>query len=438
MAGTTPTMLRRLRAEFVAITMALVGVVLGISFFTSYASFHNTQMNQTSESLQRVLEDSRAPRFGRDAWREVFPDDEDEGYLESEPEEDSQNQGLADAAVIKAFITSSGKIIDFNEAYEEAIVTTDVEYIVGKIVSEPDSEGSFDEMHIAWAKKPIEGIGTVVVFTDTTQRDEALKSQAFTSVLIFVAAMFAFFAASWWLSSWALKPVEDAWGRQRRFIADASHELKTPLTVILANSQILQSDPGIPDSSMRWVNSTSDEASRMSELVTELLELTRADEASQAGTSNVMATTCIDFSELVESMTLEFDAVAFERGCSIETAIEPGIQIMGDRSWLERAVKALIDNATKYADNGSQVLVGLKREGKHVVYSVNNKGTVISPEDLDHIFDRFYRSDRARSREDTGGFGLGLAIAKSIFEAHGGTITATSNATEGTTFTVTL
>lgn len=442
MAGTTPIMLKRLRAEFVAITMALVGVVLGVSFFTNHVTTRNTQISQTTASLQRVLDsEERGPRWRPNQWREFLsPDDFDEDEQENERnvEEGDRELSLADTAVIKVFVTEDGTIVDGNEAYAEAIVTTDFQALVALVMQEGTDEGSFEEINISWARKKLDGFGYAVAFIDTTQRDEALKSQAFNSVLIYLASLVALFAASWWLSSWALKPVEDAWYRQRQFIADASHELKTPLTVILANTQILQNDNSLQDSAMRWVDSTQDEANRMNELVTELLELARADEATQTGTSAVLALSDIDFSELVESATLEYDAVAFERGCLIESDIEPGIHVKGDKSWLERAVKGLIDNATKYSEEGSTVNVTLKREGKHVVYAVTNKGTVISTEDLNHIFDRFYRSDRARSRSESGGFGLGLAIAKSIVEAHGGTIGATSDALKGTTFTITL
>ena len=430
-------MLKRLRAKFVAITMALVGVVLGISFVTSYVSSYRTQIAQTKDSLQRVLEDTSAPRWGRQIWRELYEDGED-APEDIDENDDASSQLLSDAAVIKIYTNSEGVINDGNDAYQDTVVTIDYQAIADMILACPDTEGTLEDLHITWARDDLNGWGHVIVLVDTTHRDEALKSQAISLAVIYFGAMLALFGASWLLSSLALKPVEDAWDRQRRFISDASHELKTPLSVILANTQILQNDDGIPPESMRWVNSTAEEATRMSELVTELLELARADEATQAGAKTAMALTDIDLSEVVDTATLEFDAVAFERGCLIETDIEPNVHVQGDRSWLSRAVRILIDNATKYADAGSTVEVTLKRDGKHVVYSVHNTGTVISQEDLGHIFDRFYRSDRARSRSDSGGFGLGLAIAKSIVEAHGGTIKATSTEALGTTFTITL
>lgn len=148
----------------------------------------------------------------------------------------------------------------------------------------------------------------------------------------------------------------------------------------------------------------------------------------------------MNLSDIVDSCALEFDAVAFDRGVTLDASVEEGIHVQGDREWLGRLAKILIDNATKYARKGTEVKVTLKRTSQHIVLSVNNQGDPIDPEDLPHLFDRFYRSDKARSRGEgeQGGFGLGLAIAKGIAEVHGGTIKATSTKADGTTFTVTL
>jgi signal transduction histidine kinase len=172
--------------------------------------------------------------------------------------------------------------------------------------------------------------------------------------------------------------------------------------------------------------------------VNDLLQLARADEGA-VGVASAMQSEDLDLSDMVDRSALEFDAVAFEKGCMIDAQVEPGITMKGDREWMERLVRILIDNACKYCSANSTIRLVLRREGQHVVYSVNNQGPVIDPEDLAHVFDRFYRSDKARSRSDShGGFGLGLAIAKSTAEAHGGRIQATSTEADGTTFTVTF
>ena len=225
---------------------------------------------------------------------------------------------------------------------------------------------------------------------------------------------------------------------RQEFTANVSHELKTPLAVIIANMQILQRSDGIAADDKRWVDSTAEEADHMKGLVEDLLTLARADEA-KAGTVAAAGTVVdVDLTAVVEESALEFDAVAFERGCRIETKSAEKIMVKGDKGQLSRVVHTLLDNATKYAAKESIVNVSLAREGKRAHLSVNNAGAAIDPEDLSHIFDRFYRTDKARSREETGGFGLGLAIAKSIVEASGGRIWAESTAADGTTFHILL
>ena len=278
-----------------------------------------------------------------------------------------------------------------------------------------------------------------IAIVDTTMADRALANLLLNAVVVMAASLSILFAVASFLSNWAIAPIARAWEQQRRFVADASHELKTPLSVILANSQILARDGRIPGDDVRWVQSTVDEAQHMKNLVSDLLELAKAEEGRD-GIGSALSMEDIDLSNLVESAVLEFDPVAFERGCSIEASIEPDLRVKGDPEWLERLAKILLDNACKYARPQSTVRVGLRRSSRHVQLSVNNQGTPIAREDLPHIFERFYRSERARSRTngDEGGFGLGLAIAKGVAEACGGGISAESSDEAGTTFTVTF
>ena len=225
--------------------------------------------------------------------------------------------------------------------------------------------------------------------------------------------------------------------QQRRFVSDASHELKTPLAVILANTQILERTQ-LGEDAARWVHSTGEEATHMKELVEDLLTLARADEASDGSADGIAAPQETDLTELVSGCCLEFDAVAYERGCSIEPVLSPSVVARARADDYGRVVRTLLDNATKYADRGSVVRVTLSQAGRRARLTVTNHGEVIAPDKLDHLFDRFYRTDDARERRGEGGFGLGLAIAKSLVESQGGTITAASSERDGTTFTVLL
>lgn len=418
-------MLKRLRHKFVLIIMVLVGVVLVLTLGGTFFSASYTQRTIISEALERGLDGDihDGPT--------VFTGDPDE--RDSEPR--------ANMLVLVVDISSSGVVLASNRS--AVLIDEDtLDSVVSEALSAEDDSGRDADLHIEWRRKQLGSGAYRVAMADTSASDLALEHQLFQDIAIIVVALAVLFAISWWLSVWALRPVEEAWDKQKQFVADASHELKTPLAVIIANTEILAADGAVPEGSRRWVESTRDEATHMKGLVEELLELARADETKLGDGSGVLHEERVDFSDLVEDAALEFDAVAFERGSSIEDDVAEGIYVTGDREWLARLVKILIDNACKYTQVGSPVRVSLARDGRRCVYSVNNHGNTIPPEELAHVFDRFYRSDKARTRQSAdggaSGFGLGLAIAKGIATTHKGTISATSNDVDGTTFSVRL
>jgi signal transduction histidine kinase len=336
-------------------------------------------------------------------------------------------------------VDSEGALLHSNGA-SVTISTSSLETVLSEALTAEDDTGSVDSLHLSWRRAETT-TGWRVAIADTSGIDSTLRSMALQDLVIISLSMLALFGITWYLSKWALGPVEKSWDQQRRFVADASHELKTPLSVILANSQILEEHAGdLPSDDQRWLKSTQDEAERMKGLVNDLLELARTDE-NTLGDKGAFQAIDIDLSSLVENVALEFDAVAFERGCEIESDVDEGIHVTGDPAEIGRLVKTLTENACKYAAANSTVMMTLHRDGAHARLVVNNQGSPIDPEDLPHVFDRFYRSDKSRTREtgeETGGYGLGLAIAKGIAEAHKGTITCTSTEDAGTSFIVTL
>lgn len=398
-------MLRSLRRKFVAIIMVLVGIVMTgmivMSSLTAQSSF--------DALIERSLEQA----------------------LRGTATGDDPELGMEHLPVLWIDIAADGVWIDSNQS----LVSVDqqaLEAVIGQAASTDENSGRVEEYHLTWKRrKRVDGIRIAVA--DTTSIDAARASQLAGDAKLGIGGMLLLLVIAVALSRWALAPVERAWEQQRRFVADASHELKTPLAVILANAQILRSQLGeMPEQSRRWVEGTAEEAERMRGLVEDLLELARTEQGRQARSSED-----VDLSGVVEGQALQFDAVAFEAGCSIETDIRPGIHVCGDQGQLERLVKTLLDNACKYAARGSAIGVRLALAQGQAELAVTNQGAPIDPEDLPHLFDRFYRSDKARARE-TGGYGLGLAIAKGIVESHGGRIRVTSDEANGTTFRVTI
>lgn len=404
-------MLDKLRRRFVAIIMALVGslviAMVGISLHNTISSLDSL----VSRSLDMALEE-----------RTAVPNSAANG----------QTMGMEHLPVLWIDLSSSGAKLGSNESRLD-FDTDHLSEAVSDALSSDADEGRLAEYHLAW-KRASSPFGWRLAIADTTSIDSERESQLVKSLELAAAGMVVVFVLAMLLSRWAAKPVKVAWEQQHQFVADASHELKTPLAVIIANNEILESKAGeLPEGCVRWVRSTHDEAQRMRGLVEEMLELARTEEGGGCARRNVD----VNLSELVEGEALQFDAVAYERGTLIESDIAEDVHVVGDPDQLDRLVKTLIDNACKYALAGSTIQVLLERRAGAVSLSVTNAGEPIPAEDLPHVFDRFYRSDKARARS-TGGFGLGLAIAKGIVESHEGRIEVKSSAEKGTTFTATL
>lgn len=222
-------------------------------------------------------------------------------------------------------------------------------------------------------------------------------------------AIVVLFFISLLLSKRIIHPLEENDRRQKQFISDASHELKTPVAVIDTNAELLAREIGKNE----WLANIQYENERMNWLVRQLLDLSRAENAETPMEQ-------VDFSRVVTGETLALETLAFDCGRVFRTEIEDGIIFTGSKTQLTQLVSILLDNAIRHAA-GSEIEISLKRQGHHAVLSVSNDGDEIPQDKLDHLFDRFYRVDEARNSEGQH-YGLGLSIAKAMVEKHGGSI----------------
>ncbi|WP_165251934.1 HAMP domain-containing sensor histidine kinase [Adlercreutzia sp. ZJ304] len=298
----------------------------------------------------------------------------------------------------------------------------------------PENSGLLEDVGLYFERRETSN-GTLIAYADESNVD-TWKSLAWTLVGVGVAVLLAFLVINIFFSWWALRPAQKAWDQQTQFVADASHELKTPLTVILANMAIVKSQPDATAAEQsQWIESTQTEAKRMQQLVNDMLDLARPENATRAEMPHVPT----DLTDLVETEVLQFESVAFERGVVLESELAPNTHVLGNPARLQRMVSTLIDNACKYANENGSVNVTLSTaRGKDAKLTVRNTGAPIPSEDLPHVFDRFYRADKART-SGKGGYGLGLAIAQEIAHEHGGDITVeSSEGSSGTAFIVKL
>ena len=263
-----------------------------------------------------------------------------------------------------------------------------------------------------------------VIFADISGEQQTLRTLLKTGALLGTLGLLVFFGLAVLLAHSAVKPVEQAWRQQKQFVADASHELKTPLTVILTNTELLQSPDYDAAQKQTFLSGIDAMAKQM---VERLLELARAENEQAA-----CAFEPCDLSQITESSALLFEAALFERGLTLQTELEADIMVSGDRRQLSQLVEIYLDNARKYASGGT-VTVRLSRCGKNRCrLSVSNEGEAIAPQALRQIFDRFSRADAARTRD--GSFGLGLSIAQAIAQTHGGSVWAESETGVNTFF----
>ena len=246
-----------------------------------------------------------------------------------------------------------------------------------------------------------------------------------------MAVLLLILVLSYRFAVWAVRPIEESYQKQKQFVADASHEFKTPLAVISANIDAIEASADEPvKSQQEWFGYIHQELGRATTLVDDLLFLAKAEETTLSPSSP------FNLSQVCEEVCASSEALLYERNITLQTAIPEEVIAQADGEKIKQVLYILMDNASKYTPEHGHITCQLRQEEDQAIIRVINTGDGIKEEDLARIFDRFYRPDSSRSQE-TGGFGLGLSIAKTIVERSGGKIEAESNPQE-TRFTIHL
>ena len=290
-----------------------------------------------------------------------------------------------------------------------------------------EDSGVLEDYHLRYLREA-GPLSIRIAFAESSMEQSTLRSLTGTTILIGVAAFVVLFGFSYLLSGLVTRPVEKAWQEQQRFLSDASHELKTPLTVIMSSADLLSGT--LPEEGQGYVDNIRSESRRMKKLVESMLTLARADDGGHK-----LVFTPLDLSDVVTDTALLFEPVAFEADRQLLYNIQEGLRASGDADKLRQLVGILLDNAIKYAPAHSAIRLTLAGQEKNALLTVENGGEPIPPQVISHLFDRFYRADGSRSA--TEGFGLGLSIAQSIVREHKGSIRCESDS-RSTRFLVTL
>ena len=387
-------MIRKLRLKFVAICMLLVTAILAAVLLSVYFAMQRNIQDLSRQLLYRVIQqdDPRRPEIAISLDRDRLV------YL---PYFTVNVWGSA------AYVTG-GTYTDLENTEELAAILNDC-------LSQNRQEGVVADYHLRYLRRS-GGLYEKLAFVDMSMEQAMLREMMGSYLLIGGIALLLLLAAAVLLSWWATRPVELAWRQQRQFLSDASHELKTPLTVILSNAEMLESTP-LEDRPARWADNIRSEARRMKQLVEEMLTLARADSMTAAVLGDV------SLSEAAEDCVLAFEPVAFEAEKALEYRLAEEVCVLGDGEKLRRLVSILLDNAIKYGAPGGAVTLALERRERQAVLTVSNPGE-IPAEHLPRLFERFYRADASRGEQS--GFGLGLSIAGAIAREHKGALRAES------------
>ena len=388
-------MIRKLRLKFIAVNMVIVLLMLSVIFGLVY---HFTKINLENDSL-RMMKGIAATTV-----------------LERRPSE------IPEVVRLPYFLVrlgSRGEIIAADGGYYDLSDMLFLEKVVQQVIDSGHYAGTLPDYNLRYCRIDAPG-SQILVFADTSSEQATLASLLKTCLLTGLVGILAFLGISIRLSKWAVSPIARAWTQQKQFVADASHELKTPLTVITTNAELLQ-QPGNSAANRRtFTDSILSTSQQMRHLLEQMLDLARSD-SEQLDSSQ----TQVDLSGLADRAVMTYESVLFEKGLPLQYQIEDGVTVRGSEAQLEHLIGILLDNAGKYASSCGTITLTLGRRSKKTcMLSVANDGPPISPEDLKNIFKRFYRVDQARSQ--TGSYGLGLAIARNITAQHGGRIWAES------------
>lgn len=389
-------MIRSLKQKFISVFMVMTSGVLIVALYFNYASTMSKLRADSEMLLQQVLENEKKPPSR--PWDPKMELDHGAPFF-----------------TIKSFDDGTYTAVD--KYYDLSL--DELHSVAQTVLEQENDSGVLHELGLRYLRRETP-YGWHIACVEITSEQNVQKNLLRNNILAGAGALVVLFFFSLALAKWIVRPVEKAWQQQKQFVADASHELKTPLTVILSSVDMLQTAPDDQDGHVRWLENIRAEGTRMRRLIEDMLLLARME-----GERPQELLQQLDLSDLSESVLLTMESAAFERGLYLESEIEQGCFVWGNRDRMNQLIMILLDNAIKYCTEGGTVKLAIGRESaKTILIKMTNAGGNLLQDETERIFDRFYRTDASRS--GTNGYGLGLSIAKHIVTNLGGKIWVTS------------
>lgn len=393
-------MIKQAQTKFVLIVMSILFAVFSVILVITSTIMYNTNERSIERAINSTAES-------------VFLTDSDDGLIHPK-------------AIICKFTTHNGQLTDKYTLWFDNNCFTDeqADTILNAIIDKKLNSGKINGVYFKIFHADNSALLVAIDETDLKTQSYKNATNFIVNLLCIYALLFIIVTA---LSFYVFKPIKDAFNKQKQFISNASHELKTPIAIISANADVLKQE-----NDNKWIDNIKSQTTRMDSLVVDMLTLAKMDEGRIK-----LKNEKFNLSEEVMNCVLPFDALAFERGKTLITNVDTDLVFIGDKASVNQIVNILLDNAVKHADEKGEIIVDLHKEKSKNVLSVSNTGSKIPAEQSNKVFERFYRGDNSRTRE-TGGSGLGLSIAKGIADANKWKISAQSIPNESMTITVIL
>lgn len=400
-------MIRKLRIKLIFACMLSLFLVLGVIFCT-VGILNYTKIVADADSILTILRenDGSFPMGDHSQSNTDFLDDHPRGDHRFSAELPYESRYFS------VFLSADGSVISVNTGKIAAVDTTTAIDYAQSVVTEGTAQGFVEDYRYT-----VYTVGDEIhiVFLDYGREMGSFRTFLFTGVAVSLIGLLAVLLLLIFLSGRIVKPFSENYEKQKQFITDAGHELKTPLTIIDADAEVLEMDIGENE----WLADIQMQTKRLAQLTNSLIQLSRMEEQPQVEK--------IEFplSDVVEETVETFQALVKTQNKNLSSRIQPMISMNGDEKSIRQLVTILMDNAVKYSDEGGRIEVALEKKKNSIQLSVFNTARDISKENLPHFFDRFYRADQSRNSK-TGGYGLGLSIASAIVAAHRGKIGATT------------
>ena len=432
-------MVHSYKKRFVIITVAMIGLILTVVF--SFLGFYvcRDKIHTLENTMNQALKPWNSQTFGQlEADSAIVPKTAENGQIKPDEKREGRRYDFFgneridnDSYTIATYVydPSDGSVTVVTDA--DFIKDNELSEIISAVVDRSENYEKLKDYGLVYFKEqPMDsGVCKIALTRFSFFMTSFFKSLG-VLVFFYLVLILAFVIVSKKLSSIAAKPMEEAIELEKKFVANVSHDLKTPITIILANNSILKSSPdSTVGDQMQWIESTDTASRDMLRMINEMLTFSLLEaEEHQIIFEKINASSC------AERCVLQFESVAYDRNIRFDSDIDSDVYISATRDYTDRIFNSIIENAFKYEPNGGSIFTSLKIEKKKAVFTVRNYGSYISSEDLPHIFERFYRADKTRNEKK--GHGLGLPIVMQITKHIGAKISVKSSVEEGTVFTV--